>query len=448
MNARGWIAAAAWALAAAGAQSQPLGAALEAAARHDPLFQAARAELEAARQLQPIARAAQLPSVSATVADTRVDGTRELPGLTGVARSALDYRSPSQALTIRVPLLNPEAWHRERAARARVEQAEQVFQARRLELLERTALAWLNLRKAEQIAALAAQPVAAALAVAEQARSRLDAGEATRLDVADAQAALGQARAQEAAARSAVALASLALNQLTGAVAPATAPERDAGRVQLPATWPGSQEGLEAALARAKAGHPALAARRLAVVAAAAEIRRNEAGHLPRADLVLSASNSRNESVSTLNQSISQRSYGAQLSLPLYSGGLVLASVAQASAELRRAEAEWAAEEQAVEREVTRLHLALRDQARRLQAQEQAVEAARLAIRATTLAQAENLATPTEVRLAQRRLAQEQQALVEVAHEGALAWVRLQGQQGEDPLRIAATFDEWLRAAP
>lgn len=449
-----WACAGAFAAAFGGVQAQTLAATLEAASRHDPQFQAARAELEAAQQLLPLARAARLPSVSATVADAKVDGTRETPGLLGPVRSSLDYRSPNYALNVRIPLLNPEAWHRERGAQARVEQAEQVFKARLLELLDRTATAWLNLHRAERLAALAAEPTQAAAAVAEQARNQLTAGETAQTDVADAQAALAQATALEASARSAVALARLALDQLLGgpgqstadASPPAAASTPGAARPDLPASWPGMNESVQEAIARAKASHPALAARRQAVLAAAADIRRNEAGHLPRADLVLSASTSRNESLSTLNQAVNQRVLSAQLNLPLYSGGQVVASVAQAAAELRRAEAELMAEEQTIEREVTRLHLALGDQARRWQAQQQAVEAAQLGVRAATLAQRENLATRADVQQSQRRLAQEQQTLVGIAHEGALAWVRLRAQQGEDPQRIATTFDDWLRA--
>jgi len=265
--------------------------------------------------------------------------------------------------------------------------------------------------------------------------------------VAEAQAALAQAAALEAAARSAVTLARLGLEQLMGPSTPSASTPASAVPPDLPPTWPGLNESVQEVIARAKASHPTLAARRQAVVAAATDIRRNEAGHLPRADLVLSASSSRSDSLSTLNQAVNQRVLSAQLNLPLYSGGGVLASVAQATAELRRAEAELAAEEQTVEREVTRLHLALGDQSRRWQAQQQAVEAAQLGVRATTLAQRENLATRADVNQAQRRLAQELQTLVGLAHEGALAWLRLRAQQGEDPDQIAGAFDEWLRAS-
>lgn len=443
-----WAAAA---LAAAGwtsAGAQTLVAAFESAARHDPAFHAARAELDAARQLLPIARAARLPSVNASISDAKVEGTREVPGLLGPSRSGLDYRSPNYAFSIRIPVLNAEALHGESLARAQVQQAEHVFRARRLELWDRTATAWLSLRKAEQLAALAAAPVQAAASLAEQSRGRLGAGETTRMDVADAEAALAQALALEGRARSAVAIARLTLEQLIGGP---TLPQRSptAGEpLSAPsAAWPGTDEPIESAVQRAKASHPAVSARRQGVAAAAAAVRRNEAGHLPRADLVLSASTARNDSVSTLNQAISQRVFSAQLNLPLYSGGQVLASVARASAELRQAEAELAAEEQAVEREVTRLHLTLRDQDSRWKAQLLAIEAAQLGLRALRLAQSENLATRSDVDQAVRRLEQERQALVEIAYEGSLAWLRLRAQLGDELHSIASAFDAWLRAS-
>ena len=93
------------------------------------------------------------------------------------------------------------------------------------------------------------------------------------------------------------------------------------------------------------------------------------------------------------------------------------------------------------------IRAACRRQSRRWHAQQEAVQAARLGIQAVTLAQGEKLATRSDVSQSQRRLAQELQALVGIAHEAALAWVRLRAQQGEDPAQIARSFDEWLRAS-
>lgn len=422
-------------------QALTLGEAFEAGQVHDATFQAARAELDAARQLLPIARAARLPSLSATASEARVEGSRTVAGLSGPARSSLDYSSPQHALSLRIPVLDVEALLRERVARAQVEQAERVFELRRMELLDRAAQALLNLRRAEWLAALVEQHVVSTLVLAEQARSRLADGEGTRSELAEAESAVALARVAQREASSGVSIARLALGQLMGPSVPRVAAATPQPPGLAAAQLAAAADDLPALMELARSRHPALWARRLAVEAAAAALRRNEAGHLPRADVVLSASTSRNDSLSTLNQTVNQRVVRAQLSLPLYSGGAVTASVAQAAAELRKAEAELSAEEQLLERELGRLMLAQRDLRARVRAQEQAVEAARTLLRGTVLAREADLASRGDESQARRRLVQEQQALVDALHQWSLAWIRLLLQSGDPPLLVAHAFD-------
>jgi protease secretion system outer membrane protein len=442
-----WLIRSAWMLllTTPASQAQTLSHAFEAALRHDATFQAARAEFDASRQLLPLARASRLPALSATASDSRVEGTRNLAGLSGPVRSPLDYASPQHALSLRVPILNPEAYHREKVAMFQVEQARRVLDAREVDLLDRTASALLTLRKSKLLAALAEERVTMATTQADEARSRLVEGEGTRSEVSDAQSGLALARAAQRESGTAVTIAELSLSHLIGrASEELTSPGLP--RTGLP--WPSeqvAQDGVATLLEQARARHPAIAARRHAVDAAAAALRRSEAGHLPRADLVLSASTSRNESVSTLNQTISQRVISAQLNLPLYSGGAVQASVAQAAAELRKAESELSAEEQLVEREVTRLVLVLHDLNVRLDAQSQAVESAAMAVRATALARQAGLGSRGNESQARLRLVQERFALVELLHQCAMNWIRLQLQSGEAPVQVVQRFDAQIR---
>lgn len=429
-----------WCAATVAAQPAGLAGAFESATRHDPAYQAAVAELEAAQQAVPLARAALLPSVNATFSEARVDGTREVAGLAGPVRSPLDYRAPNYGLSVRIPLVNPEAWARERQARAQVEQAQRVHEARRLDLLDRVAVAWFNLIQAEGQLRSAGEPVQSAQTQLEQARQRWQAGEGTVVEVAEAEAALASAQALEEGARDGVVRARLALVQLTGPEGGRLAggsASADAGVLTLPA-WASPGPALAEWVSLARARSPALAARRAAVEAAQAAARRAETGHLPRVEAVISASTGRNESVSTLGQTVSQRVWSAQLNVPLYAGGQVMASVTQAAAELRRVQAEVDVERQTLEREVTRQFLLRADQARRLAAQKQVVAAAALALRGAELAVQTGAASRGDIAQARRRLAQEHQASREIDAAGWLAWIRLQALSGEAPERIAA----------
>ena len=78
---------------------------------------------------------------------------------------------------------------------------------------------------------------------------------------------------------------------------------------------------------------------------------------VPRLDLVASLSKSRNESLSSLNQTSTLKSLGVQLNVPLFSGGAVDASVKQSESDLARIEQEFRAEIESVEREVQRAYV-------------------------------------------------------------------------------------------
>src|SRR5690606_32367947 len=60
------------------------------------------------------------------------------------------------------------------------------------------------------------------------------------------------------------------------------------------------------------------------------EIDRTFGGHLPTLDLVVARRNVDAETISTRDQSSNTTSIGVQLTLPIYSGGLVTAQVEQA----------------------------------------------------------------------------------------------------------------------
>ncbi len=81
---------------------------------------------------------------------------------------------------------------------------------------------------------------------------------------------------------------------------------------------------------------------------------RNQAGHFPRVDLVANALNSQNESISTLNQQVRQYSVGIQLSMPIFAGGGIEASVVQAEAEARAPAALLEADQQVLAVDIRR----------------------------------------------------------------------------------------------
>jgi protease secretion system outer membrane protein len=420
--------------------------AFEAALGNDSAYSAARAELTSAQQNIPMARALLLPNVSLSVSDSQVNGTRASNDMFGQpVDTPLDYRAPAQSLNLRAPLFNLEGSRKLQIARAQVNFATAVFAARKLELLERLTTAYLQRLLSEQSLKLAQAQLDAAVLQNELARRKLQMGEGTTPELAEADALSEMAKVMLFDAQNQREVDDLNLRQITGANW--SFQGHHAEGLVLPhvvAEPPATMDSLTELLSKANAGNPTIAARRHAVELAQTAVARNGAGHYPRLDLVASTSRASNESLSTLNQSVSQRSWGLQLNVPLYSGGYVNASVTQAQADRDKADADLAATQQTVTLEVTKAYFSVVNGPAKLAAYKKSVASSQLALVAVRKGLVTGFNTQAEVVQGYRRLVQTQREWVQAANEYLLARVRLGARIGVEPADVAAALDTIL----
>lgn len=421
--------------------------AFDAALQSDASYQAARAEFASAQQNLPMARAGLLPSVSLSLSDTQVKGSLTADNASGQSvTSPLDYKAPVKSLSLRAPLFNREATQKFNQAQAQVSYAEAVFATRLADLVDRLASAYLQRLLSEQTVLAARAEVEAAQAQSDLTRRRLQLGEGTRPDLIEADAALDMARVLLREAQDQVSVARLSLKQITGIEQDSVATVADGFTPQAFLTdLSTSTDSLAELLNKANASNPSIAARRYAVAVTQAAVARNEAGHYPRLDLVASASYSSNESISTLNQSVNQRSLGLQLNLPIYSGGYVNAAVTQALADQDKAEAELAAEQQSVARELTKLYFSASNGAAKINAYQKAVESGKLSLEGARKGLSTGFNTQADVVLAQRKLAQSRRELAQAVYEYLLTRVRLFARTGAEPAQAVAHMDALLK---
>ncbi len=414
-----------------------------AALQNDARYQAAKYALTSAQQASPLALSSLLPSVSASLSETAVQGTRntDVAG-GGTVSSDLDYRAPSQSINLRAPLINLEASARYRQANAQVGSAEAAFAARKAELVDRLALAYLQRMLAEDAFLSIHAQVHAVVEQRNLMRRRFEQGEGTKTEVAEARANLSLVLSQWADSRDQMTNARNALNSLTGQ------PQEVIAR--LPAGFlppPLVPNALQTWQDMALNNNPEVLARKFAVDAAVAGVSRSNAGHMPRLDLVASASSSRNESVSSLNQSVNQGSLGVQLNIPIYSGGAVKAAVTQAVAEQSRAEAELVAEQRAAELEVGRLFQAVSSGGARLLAYQDVLESSQVALEGTRRGQASGLRTNADVLEAVRKVFQAQRDLAQARYDHIFQRLRLYNKAGVAPDAVVSYIDELLGSA-
>lgn len=420
----------------------------ESALSSDATYQAARAEFASAQQNAPMAQAGLLPTVSLSVSDAKVRGSRTLDNPIGEpATSPLNYRTPAQSLNIRAPLYNREASQKLAYAKAQVSYAEAVFAARKADLVDRLATAYFQRLVAEQVLLAARAQVDATQSRLDMAHRHLKLGEGTRPEVLDAEVALDLAKVLLTDARNQRDIASLSLRQITGLDQESLAAAPDGYAPQaLESELPNSTKILSDLLEEANINNPGIAARRYAVSLAQIAVARGNAGHYPRLDLVASSTTSRNESLSTLNQSSSQRSWGLQLNMPIYSGGYVNASVVQALADVERAEAELVNEQQVVARDVTKLYLGVANGAAKIKAYQQAVKSAQLNLEGMRKGVSSGFNTKADVVADQRKLAQSQQELAQTVYDYLQTRIKLFVRTGTEPAKFVTYLDALLKS--
>ena len=107
---------------------------------------------------------------------------------------ALPYLAPSQALSLRAPLINFDGLSRVRQAKLQAEVAEHNYRGRALGLVDRLGTAYSQALLVRSAVALADREVASTQSQLSRAQNRFQRGEGTRTEIAQTTAALESAR--------------------------------------------------------------------------------------------------------------------------------------------------------------------------------------------------------------------------------------------------------------
>ena len=321
--------AAVCALALLGAQAQAAGL-MEFYARaleYDPTYRAAMKERDAGLQQRNIGRAALLPNLSYQYQTGRNWSDVNEPGFFGPVTSNRNYRSYSSSLSLQQPVFDYEALSRYYYGVAQAHYADAHFRSRSQELAVRVAKAYTDaLYAADQIDLVRAQK----RAYAEQMtlnRRRLQAGEGTRTDALETQARYDLAQAQEIEAQDGLDAALRELSVLVGQEVQAEDLAPMVGKIPVQALQPARFDEWRTLALR---NNPELEAFEHSVQAAQEQVEQARAGHFPKVSLYASAGRQKSSSESTFEQRYKTDSVGLQVSVPIFAGGGVSASVQQA----------------------------------------------------------------------------------------------------------------------
>lgn len=306
-------------------QAQSISQALTAAYEHAPELQAAVIDAKISAEGIATARSSLLPSLTGSIganqAFSSTNGTYNGGNSsisTGLNFSQTIYDASRSGAQIE-------------AARAAAELAEYQIRNTEQTVLLQVVQAYMNLLSARDLLTLRDENVRFYQAQLQSAQDRLDVGEGTRIDVAQAQARLAQGQAAYQAALGNIETGKASFQRLVGSQPRNLSPAHSYGNL-VP-------RSLDAALAEAEIGHPALLLAKAAIrqADASAEVAKSAFGATASLTGNVGASwginNSSGVGATTLSAGL-----GFQVTVPIYQGGRLGSGVRQANLQLIKSE--------------------------------------------------------------------------------------------------------------
>ncbi|NYT63472.1 TolC family outer membrane protein [Alcaligenaceae bacterium] len=380
--------AAAMLVAVAGVQAAPkkgqetealtLSQAWRAALQNDPTYQAAISEREAGQTNRAQGRAGLLPQVSASLGRNKIRGTLEEPALFGGTRSTdLDYTSSTNEIRATQTVFNWSRIAEYRQGHARADYSLAVFDTKAKDTSLRLISRYFQALLSYENVVLTRSKLQANGKQVTVAQRRFDSGEGTITDVRESQSRRDLAQADVIKAEDALVVARRELQEMVGS-----------SPLQLTTLKPDFQPGP--LTPPTQADWQAMAMKHNAEIRAGQEgvrisnqeIDRTFGGHLPSVDLVAARRKVSAESISNRNQDSTTSSFGVQVSLPVFSGGLTSAQVTQARHNRDRTSQELAATRERIAVEVTRQYQGVISGAQRIAALVTAVKSSTEALKA------------------------------------------------------------------
>jgi outer membrane protein len=313
---------------------------------NDPKYRAARADTSANGTQLDQAKAGFLPVVKIDIERSRTLQKIISSNNPVFGEGQTTFPTTNGTLSITQPIFRKDVIERLAQAKGIVRQAELLLLVAEQDLMVRTASVYLQVLAATDGLALATAERVSLVHARDVAREKLKNGLGTITSQHEADARLAVTEARQIEAENKLLDARQALKEIVGTEVTTfqtlrkdyvLAPPQQAGREM----W--ERAALEQNLS--------LQARREAVFIAQQEVKRQDAGHYPTLDLVMT--HNRRDAGSTLfggGSNVATSDLMLRLNVPLYSGGMQTAVVKEAVYRLQKSEEELEQDRRAVER--------------------------------------------------------------------------------------------------
>ena len=388
------------------------------ASQHDPVYQAAAANLRARLEVKPQAHSGLLPNVAAGANYNR---NRFDPKDAEASYST----NQNWGLELRQSLFRRDRLLQLDQADYLIAQAEADFAAATQGLVLRVSEAYFNTLAAHDNLRFATAEKEAITRQLDQAQQRFEVGLTAITDVHEAQAAYDLAVSREIIALAQLDNAYEALRELTGARPPALA----ALSSELPLVGP-NPEAADPWVDTALQQNLGLVSAMAGLAAQQEEIRIQRAGHLPTLDLTASYTNQDQNFGGIAQIEREDGSIGLELNIPIYQGGLTRSRTREARERFQEAQALVEAARRSAERQVREAWRGVTTDISQVRALDQALQSSRTALRAQEAGLEVGTRTTVDVLNAQRELFRAERDRAQARYTYLLNGLRLKQAAG------------------
>jgi TolC family type I secretion outer membrane protein len=400
--------------AAAFAEEKPvsLNDALIAAYKNNPDIAEAISNLEATNELSPQALSEWLPSASVDM-----DYGRQRSQFGSSPRKYSNVNS--KVLNAEQPIFKGTLGANSDHAENLIYAQRAIFQQVEQQVLLDTITAYSNLVADNQNYGLAKKKVEVLSKQLEETEARFNVGELTKTDTSQATARLASAFAEQSAAESRLVASKAEFERLTGISAVA---------VEAPKVMPVLPESYDEALKQALKNNPKILASRYDEMAKENEVDLNIGELLPKVSVKGSASRQQDNSFS--GSDFNEDSITLNLNIPLYQGGAEYSAVREAKKKLSAAKSALMAANNQVRQESRTSWQAIKVADTNINANQQAVKAAEVALEGVRAENEQGLRTIIDVLDAEQELYTTKTALEVAKRDRIIAYYTMLSKLG------------------
>lgn len=425
------------------AQGAGLVDAYRLAQQNDPVFEAARYTLDAARQKIPEARAGLLPTLSLTGNSNDTQADSSFGSSPSVNRGIEAW---TWTLQLTQPILRVSNLYAYRESQHIVEAAEAQYVQAEQDLILRVSRAYFDVVAAQE-AIDAAQAESNAMGEQlEQATHGYRLGTHTITEVYEAKAKRASAMSQLASAKNDLEAKRADLEKMTGPLPPML--DALQGGVIIPKPSP---DNVDSWIGAAKQNSPVVREKSAALAAAESEVGRNRADHLPTLDF--NASYGKNYSSGSLSTPvdystmITSNQVGVQLTVPLFAGGATSAKVKEAVANQYKAQADEEAARRQAAADVRQAFAGIANGMGQIEALESAVDAGRESVKGTEAGYKLGIRMNIDVLNAQQEFYAAKRDLAKARYDTLFQGLKLKSAAGILSESDLSVIDAQLKAA-